>query len=126
MPASDGFSPPQRQLIDKAIRQAEVASRFEFSVFVGAADGEPRAYAERLHAALVAPERSVLIMLDPVGRSLEIVTGQQVRRVLDDSAVGLALVEMQSQLAHGDLSGGIVRGIQHLAGAVRQPRTMHA
>ena len=41
----------ERAEIDRAIRAAEQPSRYEFSVFVGAAEGDPRAFAERLHAA---------------------------------------------------------------------------
>ena len=58
------FSAGERHEIDRAIRAAEQASRCEFSVYVGAADGPPRPFAERLHAALVAPTRSVLILVD--------------------------------------------------------------
>ena len=56
---------------------------------------------------------------------VEVVTGAQVRRVLDDRQVQLALAEMQSQFAVGDLCGGIVRGINMLAGNARKPRTLH-
>ena len=127
MPAGDGFTAAERQQIDKAIRQAETSCRFEFSVYVGAAEGEPRAFAERLHGALVAPDRSVLILVDPDARVLEVVTGLEVRRALDDHSVRLALVEMQSQFAVDDLTGGIVRGIHSLADcASRVPRTLHA
>ena len=51
--------------IDEAIRRAEQVSRYEFCVFVGPAEGDPRAFATRLHNSLVAPARSILIMVDP-------------------------------------------------------------
>jgi uncharacterized membrane protein YgcG len=126
VPGGEGFTASQRQQIDKAIRDAEVESRCEFSVYVGPADEDTRAFAERLHAALVTPARSVLLMVDPVARALEVVTGSQVRRVLDDNEVRLALADMQSELAHGDLAEGIVRGIHRLAAYARGPRTLHA
>lgn len=126
MPAGEGFTPSERQQIDKAIRDAETICRYEFSVYVGRVDGEPRAFAERLHAALVAPDRSVLVMVDPVGRSLEVVTGAEARRELEDHEVRLALVDMQSQLMHDDLVGAIVRGITALASHARRPPTLHA
>ena len=72
MPGGDGFSASQRASIDKAIRDAEMTCRFECSVYVGRAAGEPRAYATRLHASLVKPDCSVLILVDPVGRALEV------------------------------------------------------
>lgn len=126
MPAGDGFSDAQRQQIDKAIRDAETVSRFEFSVYVGPSDADTRAFAERLHTALVAPERSVLLMIDPTARIVEVVTGEGVRRELDDQEVRLALVEMQSQFAHDDLAGGIVRGLNRLAERAHKPPTLHA
>lgn len=124
--AGEGFSPAQKQQIDKAIRSAEQVCRYEFSVYVGHAEGDSRAFAERLHAALVAPDRSVLVMLDPARRVVEVVTGSETRRELEDHEVGLALVEMQSHFVHGDLCGGLVRGINMLAQYARKPPTLHA
>ncbi len=126
VPGGEGFSAAERQQIDKAVRDAESETRFEFSVYVGPADEDTRAFAERLHAALVTPPRSVLLMVDPVARVLEVVTGEQARRELGDDEVRLALADMQTQLAHGDLAGGIVRGINRLAAYARGPRTLHA
>ena len=59
------FGAAAQVALDETIRKAEQLSRVEFSVFVGHAEGEPRAFAESLHAALVAPARSILIMVDP-------------------------------------------------------------
>ena len=126
MHAGDAFSGSERHDIDKAIRDAETVSRYEFSVFVGAAEQESRPFAERLHATLTAPERSVLVMVDPAARILEIVTGAEVRRDLDDAEVRLAAVTMQSAFADGDLVGGITRGVMMLAEHARKPRTLHA
>lgn len=114
-----------RHEIDKAIRAAEQASRYEFSVFVGRVEGTPRGFAERLHGASVAPDRSVLVMVDPRSRTIEIVTGAQVRRALDDQAVELAVLQMRSEFAEGDLVGGLIRGISQLAEHARQPQTRH-
>ncbi len=126
MHAGDAFSPEQRYEIDRAIRDAETLSRFEFSVFVGAAEEEARPFAERLHATLTAPDRSVLVVVDPSARILEIVTGAEVRRQLGDAEVRLAALEMQSAFTAGDLVGGIVRGLMMLAEHARRPRTLHA
>ena len=120
------FSSSERFQIDEAIRQAELVSRFEFSVFVGRVEGEPRAFATRLHNALVAPARSLLILLDPASRVLEIVTGGDVRRNLTDREVELVTLQMQSLFAAGDLVGGLRRGIQMLADHASAPETLHA
>lgn len=126
MPAGDGFTARDRYDVDRAIRDAETICRYEFSVFVGSAEQESRPFAERLHATLTAPERSVLIMVDPAARLLEIVTGTEVRRALDDGAVELAALSMQSAFTAGDLVGGITRGLMTLAEHARRPRTLHS
>ena len=120
------FNAAERYQVDEAIRQAEQESRFEFSVFVGRAVGDPRAFATQLHNSLVAPSRSILIMLDPAARLLEIVTGGVVRRTLTDKEVELTTLQMQSSFANGDLVGGLRRGIQMLADHARAPETLHA
>lgn len=124
--AAGDLSAAERFEIDRAIRTAEETSRYEFSVFVGNAEGEPRAHAEGLHASLVAPSRSVLVLVDPVARAIEVVTGAVVRRTLTDREVQLAVLEMQSAFAAGDLVAGLTRGINLLAQHARAPQTLHA
>ncbi len=128
MPVAGGdpFSTAERSGLDEAIRKAEQLCRAEFSVFVGKADGEPRAFATSLHNSLVAPARSVLIMVDPGARALEVVTGAYVRRTLTDKQVELSVATMQSAFAEGDLVVGLKRGIQMLADHARSPETLHA
>lgn len=125
MPAGDAFTPQERYAVDKAIRDAETVSRYEFSVFVGSSETETRPFAERLHATLTAPERSVLVMVDPSARILEIVTGSVVRRDLEDGEVHLAALAMQTAFAAGDLVGGITSGLMMLAEHARRPRMLH-
>lgn len=123
--AAGEFSPRERHELDRVIRAAEQASRCEFSVFVGSAEGDPQAFARRLHAALVAPAVSVLVMVDPGQRALEVVTGLEVRRHLSDGEVELAVLQMKSAFAEGDLVGGLKRGIAMLAEHARAPHTLH-
>ena len=126
MPGGDGFNSSQRASIDKAIRDAETTCRYEFSVYVGRAEGDPRAYATRLLGSLVKPDCSVQILLDPVGRALEVLTGSEVRRNLTDDEVDLVVAQMRADLAEGDLVEGLVRGINQLAAYARRPGTLHA
>ena len=126
MAAGDPFSAAERAALDAAIRKAEQLSRSEFSVFVGKAEGDARAFATRLHNSLVAPARSVLIMVDPSARAIEVVTGAHVRRTLSDSEVELAVIAMQTAFTEGDLVGGLRRGIALLADHARSPQTLHA
>ena len=125
MPGGDVFSTAQEAEIDRAIRGAETTCRFEFSVYVGPVDGDVPAYARRLHASLSSPARSVLILVDPAARAIEIVTGSVVRRSLNDDAVRLAAAGMQSSFAAGDLVGGIKHGVGQLADSARQPQSLH-
>lgn len=125
MAAGDAFTAAQRHEIDKAIRDAETACRVEFSVFVGRSEGETRPFAERLHSTLVAPDRSVLVLVDPAARLLEVVTGTEAHRVLGEDEVRLAVLTMQSAFAVGDLVGGITRGVQQLAEHARRPLLRH-
>lgn len=113
--SGDSLTTRDRQAIDTAIRSAEIACRYEFSVYVGAAGEQPGAFARRLHAALVAPTKSVMMVVDPSARVLEIVTGAEARRELTDEEVQLTVAEMKTVFAEGDLSSGIVRGIAMLA-----------
>ena len=113
--ATGELSHGERHEIDKAIRAAEQSSRFEFSVFVGRTQGGSRDYAERLHGASVAPDRSILVMVDPGARAVEVVTGDVVRRTLTDGEVDLAIVAMTSAFAEGDLVRGLTRGVAQLA-----------
>lgn len=126
MPTGDGFEAHEKLQVDKAIRSAETICRYEFSVYVGPSEADSRGFAERLHSTLVAPDRSVLIMVDPAARVLEVVTGKQARCELTDHEVSLAVVEMQSHFAEGDLVDGLVRGITMLASYAHKPRTLHA
>ncbi|HEX5861546.1 MAG TPA: DUF5130 family protein [Nocardioides sp.] len=123
--AAGEFSSAERHEIDRCMRSAEQASRYEFSVYVGRAEGEPKAFAKRLHASLVAPPRSILILVDPVARAVEVITGHEVRRNLTDHEVELAVLAMQSEFASGDLVGGLKRGIALLADHARAPQTLH-
>lgn len=127
MAAGEHVSPSERLAIDKAIRRAEELSRFEFSVYVGPADGdEARAFATRLHNRLVVPSRSILISVDPHRRSTEVVTGGEVRRHLTDGEVRLAVLDMVGEFRSGNLCGGLVRGIAMLAEHARPQQTLHA
>jgi len=126
VPGGEAFTAAERHEIDRAIRDAETMCRFEFSVYVGRSEGETRPFAEQLHASLSAPDRSVLVLVDPAARIVEIVTGVQARRVLDDAEVKLAALSMQTAFAAGDLVGGITAGVSQLAEHARRPTLLHA
>ena len=67
----------------------------------------------------------MLVAVDPAARRLEIVTGGEVRRRLDDRSCALAAVSMTSAFEAGDLAGGIGHGVRSLAEHARTPPTLH-
>jgi uncharacterized membrane protein YgcG len=125
VPAGDAFTPDQQRDIERAVRNAEAASGLHFSVYVGGADSETRPFATRLLSRLEAPDHSVLVYVDPPGRRLEIVTGAQAKRRLPDAQCGLAALTMQASFAAGDLTGGLVTGVQQLGEHARQLPMLH-
>jgi uncharacterized membrane protein YgcG len=124
--AGEAFSPRQRDEIVRAIQLAQQQSGLRFSVYVGPVQGDPRAQARRLHAEL-GPDapNSVLILVDPASRSLEIVTGTKARRWLDDRTAALGSLTMTSSFAAGDLAGGIARGLKAFGDHARHPKSLH-
>lgn len=126
MPAGEAFTARQREEIERAIRFATRDCGLRFSVYVGGLGDQSRTQAERLHAALGADAPvAVLVAVDPGARRLEIVTGAEARRRLDDRSCTLAAASMTSAFLAGDLVGGIVHGVQMLAEHARVPRTLH-
>ncbi len=95
-------------------------------MFVGKSVGDARDYATSLHNSLVAPSRSVLVMVDPEARAIEVVTGAWVRRRLSDLQVELAVAAMARSFGEGDLVGGLRNGINQLAEHARLQTTLHA
>jgi len=63
----------------------------------------------------------VLLLVDPAARIVEVVTGVEARRSLDDTEVSLAVMNMQSAFAAGDLVGGVKAGVLQLAEHARRP-----
>lgn len=126
VPAGEAFSGSQLESIDRAIQQAQKESSLTYSVYVGAPDEDLRRYGLRLLAA--SGERassSVIVLVDPAARRLEIVTGPDAARALDDRATALGAMSMTSSFAVGDLAGGVVAGLHTLAEHARQPRMLH-
>ena len=124
MSAGD-LTPTQTEDLKRAVRRAEEDSGLHFSLYVGGAEGEPRAYAQGLHATLEDPSQAVLVFCDPESGVLEIITGAEARRTLEDGECALAALGMKSSFEGGDVVGGLAQGIIQLGHAARAPRTLH-
>lgn len=125
MPAGDAFSARQEQDIAKAIATAEAQTGLKFSVYVGSVEGDLRAQSVRLHRQLADADRAVLVVVDPRRNQLEIVTGVEAKRRVDDRGAGLAAAAMASTFAVGDLAGGIVNGLGSLMEHAQKAPVLH-
>lgn len=125
MPAGDAFTYDQSRSIERARTDAARTSGLAVHVYIGVAGDDPRRTAHRLHESLPGHASAVLVLVDPPGRALEIVTGAEARRWLDDSACALVALSMQTAFAAGDLAGGLVHGLHQLGDHAHHPQSLH-
>ncbi|HEX5542843.1 MAG TPA: DUF5130 family protein [Micromonospora sp.] len=109
------FNTRQLLRLDEALRLADQSTGLTFSIYVGELVEPVREYAEKLHAQLANPDRSVLVAVSPNQRALEIVTGAEARKRIPDRDAKLAALSMTAAFAGGDLAGGIISGLDQLA-----------
>jgi Domain of unknown function (DUF5130) len=109
------FNTRQLLRLDEALRVADRSTGLTFSVYIGDLDEPVRGYAEKLHAQLADPDRSVLVAVSPNQRVLEIVTGAVARKRIFDREAKLAALSMVAAFGGGDLAGGIISGLDQLA-----------
>jgi uncharacterized membrane protein YgcG len=122
VPSGEAFTNEQQRDIERVIELATADTGLAFSVYVGAVEGDIRDAAEAKHAAFgAAATNTVLVVIAPGDRLLEIVTGEAAARRLTDRACALAALSMTTSFAGGDLAGGIVTGIRMLAEAAGHP-----
>ena len=123
----DGLSNDHIRQIAHVVTRHSLSSGVHLSVFIGSPNGPARPFAQRLLAALGdrAPG-SVLILVAPAERQLEIVSGRQAARVIDDRSCELAALAMTSSFAVGDLAGGVIAGLQVLVEEAVHLRSLEA
>lgn len=121
----DVFTEREREDIRRALKLADSESGLPFSVYVGALGDDSRARALTLHGALPDPRTGVLVAVDPGTRRVEVVTGPESKRYLDDRASTLGVLAMTTSFSAADLAGGIVNGLRTLADHARHPRVLH-
>lgn len=122
VPSGDAFTDDQVRDIERIIELANAETGLNLSVFIGGADGDIRDAAEAKHKSFGAQaDATVLILVSPGDRLLEIVTGAAAARRLTDRACALAALSMTTSFAAGDLVGGILTGVRMLAEAAGKP-----
>jgi uncharacterized membrane protein len=102
--------------VEQAVHEAEQTTGLQFCVYLGSTEEDSRAHAEELFVAAGLHARpAVLLLVAPPQRRVEVVTAPAVRSRLDDAACASAVEEMTQLFARGQLAGGIVAGVRHLA-----------
>ncbi|MCD2186875.1 DUF5130 family protein [Actinomycetospora soli] len=109
------FSSSQLSRIDEALTRTSAETGLLFSVWVGELGPRSRERAEELHAALgEQADEAVLIAVSPGERVVEVVTGEESVRRVDDRGAKLGVMAMVSSFTESDLVGGIVEGLRVL------------
>ncbi|HWS38728.1 MAG TPA: DUF5130 family protein [Actinoplanes sp.] len=109
------FTTRQLLRLDEALRIADQVTGLQFSIYLGPLEDPIRESAEKLHAQTRRPERAVLMAVSPDQRKLEIITGAEARKRISDRDAKLAGLSMAAAFAGGDLTGGLMVGIDQLA-----------
>lgn len=106
-----------RRTVDRAVSDAEVQTGVQFCVYLGpAGEHDARARAESLFVEAGLHERpSVLLLVAPDKRQVEVVTAPPVRDRLPDEACARAIEEMTPLFADGRFADGLVTGLRRLA-----------
>jgi hypothetical protein len=125
VPGGDAINVDRGRAIERAREDAASASGLTYHVFVGPSGDDARAAARAMHKTLPDHATAVLVLVDPTARALEIVTGSEAHRVLDDATCALVALSMQSSFAAGDLAAGIVHGLHQLGEHARRPESLH-
>jgi len=114
----------QRAEIQRIVQRAREICGYEFGVFVGELDNG-RESAIAMHAAMSDPNSAVLLAIDPVNRTMDVVTGGRIKRTLEDRTCEFALLTLRSSIQVDDLTGGVRDALMLLAEHARAPRTLH-
>ncbi|MGY4720005.1 DUF5130 family protein [Naumannella huperziae] len=119
------FTPAEIDDLKQALHDADAQSGLDFSLFVGAPADQPRQFAEGLLSAQPDPATAVVVVVDPESRGIEIATGEQATRQLDDADCALAAAGIQRAATDGALTGGIVDALNLLGNAAREIPSLH-
>ena len=110
------FSASQLSRLDDALTRASRDTGLLFSLWIGALGPRSRERAEELHAALAdSAAESVLVAVSPGERVVEVVTGDESHRRVDDRGAKLAVMSMVASFKESDLVGGMVEGLRVLS-----------
>jgi uncharacterized membrane protein YgcG len=97
------------------VRDAEESTGLQMTVYLGPAEDDPRAQAERLLAAGGSARPAVLLLVAPTAHRVEIVTAPAARDRVPDEACAHAVEVMVGYFRRGEFDAGIIAGVEELA-----------
>jgi uncharacterized membrane protein YgcG len=108
----------QEKRVRRAVDAAEKQSGLQICVYLGPTGEDARAHAERMFVEAGLHTRpAVLVLVAPEVRRVEILTAPEARERVSDEAASEAVDVMTDRFAHGDLVGGLIAGVGHIAAA---------
>jgi uncharacterized membrane protein YgcG len=100
------------------VEAAEKRSGLQICVYLGPTHEDARAHAERMFTEAGLHTRpAVLVLVAPEVRRVEIVTAPESRERVTDDAAREAVELMTKRFTEGDLAGGLIAGVEHIAAA---------
>lgn len=110
------FDNKQLVLLDEVIDNAEQVTGLRFSAYLGDLGPDTTARARSLHAGLgTDAANGVLVAISPAQRIVEVVTGSVAGLRISDRAARLAVLNVVSAAAKGDLHGALINAVRTLA-----------
>jgi len=104
--------------VARAVDAAERQTGLQICVYLGPSEDDARAHAERLFVERGLHTRpAVLVLVTPEVRRVELVTAPEARQRVSYEAAQEAVDRMTTRFADGDLVGGLVSGVVHIARA---------
>jgi uncharacterized membrane protein YgcG len=108
----------QEKQVRHAVDAAEKRSGLQICVYLGPTGEDARGHAERMFVEAGLHTRpAVLVLVAPEVRRVEIVTAPEARERVRDEAAHEAVELMTKRFADGDLVGGLIAGVEHIAAA---------
>ena len=106
----------QQRAVELAVHGAELRTGLQICVYLGPSEEDARAHAERMFVERGLHTRpAVLMLVAPESRRVEVVTAAAARERVNDAAAQEAVDRMTARFADGDLVGGLIAGVEHIA-----------
>lgn len=114
------FSQSEIDAFERALVEAEDRSGMRFALYVGGPESEPKEFATTLLSGQREPASTVVLVVDPDSRAVQIATGTEAARRINDADCDLAAANIQYESDRAGLASGIVNALNLLGGGGRE------